>query len=103
MPNTKKKNYCYNKVWQNLGSKFNPKVQEWYLKFLYYFLIPFFPSFESSYVSPGEFFYYTEESKNFIPFPPAQRWFLIQSRYCVRCGYVHFREHWVRIPAKANI
>ncbi|XP_058383214.1 oocyte-secreted protein 3-like [Diceros bicornis minor] len=36
----------------------------------------------------------TEMSNVFIVAPPAEHWFLIEYRYCVRCGYAHFRESW---------
>uniref|UniRef100_A0A4X1VNM2 Uncharacterized protein n=1 Tax=Sus scrofa TaxID=9823 RepID=A0A4X1VNM2_PIG len=44
----------------------------------------------------------TERINSLIIPPPVQYWFLIQYRYCVRCGYAHFRDNWVRIPSKSN-
>ncbi|XP_077604943.1 oocyte-secreted protein 3-like [Crocuta crocuta] len=32
----------------------------------------------------------------FLISPPVQQWLLIHYRYCRRCGYAHFREHWSR-------
>ncbi|XP_058545109.1 oocyte-secreted protein 3-like [Neofelis nebulosa] len=48
----------------------------------------------SSCVSPDESYNNTEVSNGFLLSSPVQHWFLIQYRYCMRCGYTHWREHW---------
>uniref|UniRef100_A0A8D1AW77 Uncharacterized protein n=1 Tax=Sus scrofa TaxID=9823 RepID=A0A8D1AW77_PIG len=57
---------------------------------------------KNSCVSPDKSTNDTERINSLIIPPPVQYWFLIQYRYCVRCGYAHFRDNWVRIPSKSN-
>ncbi|XP_027627229.1 oocyte-secreted protein 3-like [Tupaia chinensis] len=50
----------------------------------------------SSYVSSEETPSNTEMNKTIALPPPAQHWFLIQYRYCMRCDCAHFRDNWSR-------
>lgn len=78
-----------------LSLKFNPRNNSFqtFVSLLNFFSL--FPSESSSGLRND-----TLLSSRFIQKPVLQQWFLVQYRYCQKCGKSHFRDNWVRSPTR---